>query len=405
MEIGLHYPPLVGSAKEIKQGMAGQRTDLYQRMLKNLLEMAQYADETGYYGFGFSEHHLCIEGITMSNNPAMLDLYIATHTKHINVGELGFVLPAHDPLRVASDIAVLDQISQGRAYAGFVRGIQERWLNTFGQHISPALADNVTDLAAHMQARAELFDESITIIRKAFMSETFSFKGKYWQIPAPKLKWGGLAVTKEVGRGVNDANQLVEVGIAPRCYNNRVPTCFEPFAISTRQAEEAAARGSVPLIISIDPAAIQEYLRLAQQGWARFGRTTRLGEGVGLVRYVLVADTDAEALALASDYVFEWLYWFNQWGFNATLARKDEDPSRIPASAQTLIDRGMLLAGSPSTVCRQLEQLLHDAPVEYLWLFMQNESIPQAKLMRSLELMTTKVWPNFTDTIGKPRPV
>jgi alkanesulfonate monooxygenase SsuD/methylene tetrahydromethanopterin reductase-like flavin-dependent oxidoreductase (luciferase family) len=404
MEIGLHFPPLVGSATEIKQGMAGQRTDLYQRMLKNLLELAQYADETGYYGFGFSEHHLCIEGITVSNNPAMLDLFIASHTKHINVGELGFVLPAHDPLRVASDIAVLDQISQGRAYAGFVRGIQERWLNTFGQHISPALADNVTDIHAHMQARADIFDENIEIIRKAFTAETFSFKGKYWQIPAPNLKWSGIAVTKEVGKGANEANQLVEVGIAPRCYNNRVPTFFEPFAISTRQGEEASARGSVPIIVSIDPPTIQEYLRMAQEGWARFGRTTRLGEGVGLIRYVLVADTDAEALALAQDYVFEWLYWFNQWGFNAVLARKDEDPARIPASAQSLIDRGMLIVGSPATVCRQLEKLLHDAPVEYLWLFMQNESIPQAKLMRSLELMTTKVWPHFTDTIGKPRP-
>jgi hypothetical protein len=36
---------------------------------------------------------------------------------------------------------------------------------------------------------------------------------------------------------------------------------------------------------------------------------------------------------------------------------------------------------------------------------MQNESIPQTKLMRSLELLTTKVWPNFTDMIGKPRPL
>ncbi len=224
MEIGLHYPPLMGSSKEILQGMAGQRTDLYQRMLKNLVEQAQYADETGYYGFGFSEHHLSIEGITVSNNPAMLDLYIATHTKRINVGELGFVLPAHDPLRVASDIAVLDQMSQGRAYAGFVRGIQERWLNTFGQHVSPALADNVTDLNAHTQARAQLFAESITIIRKAFTSDTFSFNGEFWQIPAPRIKWSGAPVTREVGKGLDADNRLVEVGIAPRCYNNRVPT-------------------------------------------------------------------------------------------------------------------------------------------------------------------------------------
>ncbi len=405
MEIGLHYPPLMGSAKEILAGMAGQRTDLYQRMLKNLVEQARYADETGYYGFGFSEHHLSIEGITVSNNPAMLDLYIAMHTKRINVGELGFVLPAHDPLRVAADIAVLDQMSGGRAYAGFVRGIQERWLNTLGQHISPALADNVTDLGAHMQARAELFDESVTIIRKAFTSETFNFKGKHWEIPAPKIKWSGAPVTREVGKGLDAENRLVEIGIAPRCYNNRVPAFFEPFAISTRQAEAAAARGSVPIIAATDPELVRQYLRMAQQGFAQAGRATRLGEGVGMIRYVLVADTDARAHELAADYVFEWLYWFSRWGFNAVIAQKGEDPARIPTTAQSLIDRGMLILGSPSTVCKQLEALLHYAPVEYLWLFMQNESIPLTELMRSFELMTTKVWPNFTDTIGRPRPI
>ncbi len=54
---------------------------------------------------------------------------------------------------------------------------------------------------------------------------------------------------------------------------------------------------------------------------------------------------------------------------------------------------------------QQIETVLNYAPVEYFWLFMQNESIPQNKLMRSLELMTTKVWPNFTDVIGKARPL
>jgi alkanesulfonate monooxygenase SsuD/methylene tetrahydromethanopterin reductase-like flavin-dependent oxidoreductase (luciferase family) len=404
MEIGLHYPPMAGSPAEIRAGMAGQRTELYQRMLKNLVEQAQYVDETGYYGFGFSEHHLNVEGITVSNNPAMLDLYIAMHTRHINVGELGFVLPAHDPMRVASDIAVLDQMSQGRAYAGFVRGIQERWLNTFGQHYSPALADNVTDRDAHMRARAELFAEDYAIIRKALASDTFSHQGKFWQIPAPRLKWTGAKVTRESGKGVDADGQLKEVGIAPRCYNNRTPMFFEPFAISTQQGEEAAARGSVPIIISIDPPIVQKYLRMIQEGWARGGRTTQAGEGAGIIRYVLVADSDAAADELAADYVFEWVYWFSNWGFNAVLAREGEDPARIPVSAKSLIDTQMLIHGSPSTVCRKIEALLRYAPVEYFWLFMQNESIPQAKLMRSIELMTTKVWPNFTDTIGRPRP-
>jgi alkanesulfonate monooxygenase SsuD/methylene tetrahydromethanopterin reductase-like flavin-dependent oxidoreductase (luciferase family) len=124
-----------------------------------------------------------------------------------------------------------------------------------------------------------------------------------------------------------------------------------------------------------------------------------------MIRYVLVADTDAKAHELASDYVFEWLYWFSRWGFNAVIAQNGEDPKAIPTTAQGLIDRGTLILGSASTVCKQMETILRQAPVEYLWLFMQNESIPLIDIMRSLELMTTRVWPNFTDTIGKPRPI
>jgi alkanesulfonate monooxygenase SsuD/methylene tetrahydromethanopterin reductase-like flavin-dependent oxidoreductase (luciferase family) len=193
---------------------------------------------------------------------------------------------------------LLDQMSQGRAYAGFVRGIQERWLNTFGQHYSPALADNVTDRDAHMRARAELFAEDYAIIRKALASDTFSYQGKFWQIPAPRLKWTGAKVTRESGKGVDADGQLREVGIAPRYYNNRTPTFFEPFAISTQQGEEAAARGSVPIIISIDPPIVQKYLRMIQEGWARGGRTTQPGEGAGIIRYVLVADSMPPRMSL-----------------------------------------------------------------------------------------------------------
>ena len=56
MEVGVFYLPSIGNKTEISAGMAGRRTDLYQRMLGNLGEQARYLDDHGYYGVAFTEH-------------------------------------------------------------------------------------------------------------------------------------------------------------------------------------------------------------------------------------------------------------------------------------------------------------------------------------------------------------
>jgi len=129
MKASLFYLPSVGSRADIEQGMAGLRGDLYQQMLREVTAEAQLADELGYNSISFTEHHFHIEGFELSNNPVLLDLYIAMQTKRIRVGQLGIVLPAQNPIRVAEDIAMLDHMSGGRANAGFARGYQRRWVD------------------------------------------------------------------------------------------------------------------------------------------------------------------------------------------------------------------------------------------------------------------------------------
>ena len=63
----------------------------------------------------------------------MLDTFVAMRTQNLKVGQLAIVLPAHHPLQVAEDVAILDQMTKGRAYVGFARGYQSRWVNTLGQ--------------------------------------------------------------------------------------------------------------------------------------------------------------------------------------------------------------------------------------------------------------------------------
>ncbi|MHB1911905.1 MAG: LLM class flavin-dependent oxidoreductase, partial [Acidimicrobiales bacterium] len=86
MQVSLFYLPSVGNRQEIEAGMAGLRGDLYDRMLSDLSEQAKLADELGYHSIGFTEHHFHVEGFEVSNNPVLLDLFVAMQTRQIRVG-------------------------------------------------------------------------------------------------------------------------------------------------------------------------------------------------------------------------------------------------------------------------------------------------------------------------------
>lgn len=167
MKVSLFYLPGVGSRADVEAGMAGLRPELYQDMLREVSEEARLADELGYDSISFTEHHFHVEGFELSNNPVLLDLYIAMQTKRIRVGQLGIVLPAQNPIRVAEDIAMLDHMSGGRANAGFARGYQRRWVDTMAQQLhgihgaTPGQHDSIDE------ANRAAFEEHFRIIKKA----------------------------------------------------------------------------------------------------------------------------------------------------------------------------------------------------------------------------------------------
>src|SRR5881398_105920 len=133
MKVSLFYLPSIASRAEIERGLAGLRGDLYQRMLAELAEQAKLADELGYDSISFTEHHFHVEGFELLNSPVLLDLFVGLQTKRLRVGQLGIVLPANNPIRVAEEIAMLDHMTGGRANAGFARGYQRRWVDVMAQ--------------------------------------------------------------------------------------------------------------------------------------------------------------------------------------------------------------------------------------------------------------------------------
>jgi alkanesulfonate monooxygenase SsuD/methylene tetrahydromethanopterin reductase-like flavin-dependent oxidoreductase (luciferase family) len=126
------------------------------------LDAWEELDGLGFDGVSFNEHHTSPYGLM--NSPNLLAAAAAQRTKNLKLAIYGNLLPLHDPLRLAEELAMLDCISNGRIIAGFARGIP-REHNVYNVPLSDSRAR---------------FEEAWEIIRRAWTEEVFSFEGKFW---------------------------------------------------------------------------------------------------------------------------------------------------------------------------------------------------------------------------------
>src|SRR5207237_10416466 len=84
----------------------------WQRLFEEGIEQIQYAEELGFDFVLIAEHHFSNYG--MSPAPLLQAMAIAERTKRIRVGTAVLVLPVWQPLRLAEEIAVLDNLTGGR---------------------------------------------------------------------------------------------------------------------------------------------------------------------------------------------------------------------------------------------------------------------------------------------------
>ena len=381
MKVSLFYLPSIGSRAEIERGQAGLRGELYSRMLAELSEQARLADDLGYDSVSFTEHHFHVEGFELSNNPVLLDLYVGMQTRRIRVGQLGIVLPAENPIRVAENIAMLDHMTGGRANAGFARGYQRRWVDVMAQQthgIHGALPHQHDAIDA---ANRDAFEECFRIIKRAWTQDWLQFEGRTWRIPPGETPWT-LEATERWGGGV-EGGVIRAVSVVPKPVQKPHPPIFQPFASSERSIRWCAREGVTAILPPLHPTIEAELFRIYAEESGR-----PLGEGIGVLRDVIVADTDDEARELwASSAAFCGAAWFAPFGFSQGLA----DPAT--GAAPDLFAESLALVGSPDTVARQLERLLERLPLRWLFAWTYNGLIPHARLMRSIERFWTEVLP------------
>ncbi len=90
------------------------------KAIKEQLELIRYADELGFDEAWIGEHHF--NDFSVCPSPSMLLSYAAAITKNIRLGAAGYLAPFYDAVRLAEEVALLDNLSGGRINLGFAKG-------------------------------------------------------------------------------------------------------------------------------------------------------------------------------------------------------------------------------------------------------------------------------------------
>jgi len=141
-----------------------------QDLYKDHLEEAVLAEELGFNNVWASEHHFAEDAWNPS--PVTFLAAVAARTERVRVGTYVLLLPFHNPVRVAEDIAVLDNISGGRVDLPVGVGSAAEEFRTFGIPFNERLGRTF---------------EALRIIERCFAGEEFSYKGKYYDFPNVRM--------------------------------------------------------------------------------------------------------------------------------------------------------------------------------------------------------------------------
>lgn len=135
-------------------------------ILKGLPELAVAAEASGFHGIWLPEHHGT--SFCMLPTPGTLLGYMAAKTSTIRLGAACVVMPLNQPLRVAGEYAVLDQLSGGRVSMSIGRGYDQVEYECLGVSFDKS---------------RDLLREGTMLMIEAWKGKPFTFAGPNYPVP------------------------------------------------------------------------------------------------------------------------------------------------------------------------------------------------------------------------------
>jgi len=308
------------------------------------LEIIQAYERAGFRSYHVAEHHLTPLG--MAPSPSVFLSAIGQRTTRLRFGTFGYALPVHHPLRVLEEICMLDHMSGGRLEIGFGRGSVPFEISYYGQNAAE---------------RQQIYAERLELILKAFTVKTLSWNGRYDQFENVPMELAPLQKPHP-----------------PLWYGAHSP-----------DSAERAARKGLNMVTNDMPANARAIVARYRQIWRDVQGPAKLPK-MGVVRFIVVADSDAKAMTIARRAYLRWRSSFTYLSeMNGTMPNS---PLRVE-SFDALIGQGQAIAGSPETVRKFLAEQVEDSKANYIVGQFCFGDLTLEDMLRSVELFATEVKP------------
>ena len=341
------------------------------------IRQARLMDELGYTYYWIIEHQASYVGAITS--PTVFLTAVARETEQLRIGAMIWVLPFHNPIRLAEEIATLDHLSHGRVEFGTGIGTHEH---------------EFIRLGLDYYARREMGDEALNIIERAWTQPEVTYHGRFWNFD--------------------------EMLPRPFPFQSPHPPIWAA-AHSMRAFEWAAERNyDVGTNISTDDQ-LADKLAYFRKIWKECKHPGPMPRQL-VVRPVHIAETDEKAREEVEPYLLESMAIGREMVTNTRIGMgtdprgKGYDNTRYTRAngeifAQSRksydywVDNNLALIGSPETVARKLQESQDRLGFTA---FAANHHIgrmPTDLVDKSITLMAKEVFPAFEKPNGPVIPI
>ncbi len=318
--------------------------DLY----KNSLEQVRLAESVGFDSAWISEHHFLDDGYCPS--PAVAAAAMAAVTSKIRIGSAGIILPLQNPVRVAEDAAVVDNISNGRFDLGVVLGYRKEEYDGMG---------------VPMIERPSRMEEGLEVLGKALSGEKFSYEGR-------RFKYENTTVT-------------------PKPVQKPVPLYVGAFE---EPAIRRAGRFGLPLLIGPGRTVsmVRDTLGYYNDEAKKAGKDPDAVEHI-LLRETFVSPDRNKAIEGGTKYIIDMYKYYFTLGVKMFVRGKQLTGLDDPLFEHLAEDR--FIIGTPEDCVKEIEMYRDTLGIKYITSRMVFPQAPHDVISGCIETFGKEVVPNF----------